>query len=441
MRIFLVGFLLLPVAINAAFPTNYTAMVTNDVLYLNNAKIQIGPNPTRSSDSWFTLGRNVDNTIAGNGHAFSDSSVITRGGGSAYASFDGRFLVSGTGSYDHFVPFQAGLTYSSSGSVSDIYGLFEVLTMTAGSLGNHYGVWINNPVLSGGATILNNYGLYVGAQTAGSVNWSVFCAGSAPSYFGGTIYAHSFGSQIRLTVDGTVANDGALIAGATGIGLGNWNLDRGFLIKPNGNIDVLGSLDTSGHITVLNGLTVGETNTAAYAGRVRIGGSQYPQVLLVPSTGSTINAQIYQDADNLNIAAQGNANTITIVPATGKITSAGSITALQGVSVGSTNNPGYAGRVLIGGVAYPDIVMSPSSGATVNAQIFQEGNILKFGRQGSLALAELDLSTGNLKISGSYAVASQVGITTTNDVLVAGGTTNRTVYVGGILVSNIPNFY
>ncbi|MBV5344654.1 MAG: hypothetical protein JZU63_03505, partial [Rhodoferax sp.] len=33
------------------------------------------------------------------------------------------------------------------------------------------------------------------------------------------------------------------------------------------------------------------------------------------------------------------------------------------------------------------------------------------------------------------------GITVTNDVIVSGGTTNRMVFSGGILISNITNFY
>jgi len=49
-------------------------------------------------------------------------------------------------------------------------------------------------------------------------------------------------------------------------------------------------------------------------------------------------------------------------------------------------------------------------------------------------------SAGIVNGTNGFAVGAQPGIAATVDVLVSGGTTNRLVYVGGILVSNITNF-
>lgn len=51
------------------------------------------------------------------------------------------------------------------------------------------------------------------------------------------------------------------------------------------------------------------------------------------------------------------------------------------------------------------------------------------------------LAGTNITANGYFAQGSNVGISVTNDVLVAGGTTNRMVFAGGILISNIANFY
>lgn len=50
-------------------------------------------------------------------------------------------------------------------------------------------------------------------------------------------------------------------------------------------------------------------------------------------------------------------------------------------------------------------------------------------------------ASASVNSTNGYAVGPTNGISDTIDVLVAGGTTNRTVYLGGVLISNILNFY
>ena len=54
-------------------------------------------------------------------------------------------------------------------------------------MSNAYGVWLGNPV-GGGGTVRTNFGIYIGALTAGiGGNWALYAAGTAPSYVGGNL--------------------------------------------------------------------------------------------------------------------------------------------------------------------------------------------------------------------------------------------------------------
>lgn len=142
---------------------------------------------SNSSDAQVLVRRAVNNSVAGNGHCFSDSSTITRSGGIGYNSFDGRVVISGANNFDHYVPFQAAPTYSSSGTISNLYGFYSLPTITAGTVTNNYGLFVAAASVSGGS-IVNDYGLYIAGPSAGtSSNYAIYTTGSAWTRLGGPL--------------------------------------------------------------------------------------------------------------------------------------------------------------------------------------------------------------------------------------------------------------
>jgi hypothetical protein len=163
-------------------------------------------NTNNSSDSQILISRAVDDGVAGNGHAFSDSSTITRSGGIAYNSFDARIVISGTQSYDHYAAFQVGPTLSTSGTITNLYGMLFNPIVGAGTLTNSFGAKIQDP--TGAGAVTNNYGLYIdGPLVKGTaLNYAIYTLGSTPSFFGGNV---STGGTFS-----TAANKGATIGGS-----------------------------------------------------------------------------------------------------------------------------------------------------------------------------------------------------------------------------------
>lgn len=132
-----------------------------------------GTNATRSVDPVVVVGRTVDDTTSGNGHCFTDSSVIDRSGGIAYNSFDCRILVQGTQSYNHFAAHQAGPSIGTAGTVTNLYGFVTIHEVTAGTITNNYGLY--HFEATGAGAITNNYGIYVESLTKGGTsNYAIY---------------------------------------------------------------------------------------------------------------------------------------------------------------------------------------------------------------------------------------------------------------------------
>ena len=107
------------------------------------APLHVGAHTTNnSSDSVVLISRLVDDTIAGNGHAFSDSSYLTRGGTMSYNSFDARIVIGGTENYGHYAAFQTGGIYNSSGTMDHYYAYVSVPSVSAGTVTNMYGAYV-----------------------------------------------------------------------------------------------------------------------------------------------------------------------------------------------------------------------------------------------------------------------------------------------------------
>ena len=124
----------------------------------------------RSSDPGISIFRAM--TGAGNGHGFSEQSDFAKSAGTAFGAFDSRFLVSGTANYDHFVSFQAAPTLSTSGTTTNLYGVYTLPGVTAGTVTNSYGLYVANPALSGSGAITNSWGIYVPAPTGATNNYA-----------------------------------------------------------------------------------------------------------------------------------------------------------------------------------------------------------------------------------------------------------------------------
>ncbi len=105
---------------------------------------------TGGSTNSFYAGFVDDRSITGSGtsmHAFADNKIIDASGGFGINSFDARFNVIGTFSYNHIQNFQAFTNFGSTGQVDDWTG------------------YTFNPVLSGGGNVLRLSGMIVGEPT------------------------------------------------------------------------------------------------------------------------------------------------------------------------------------------------------------------------------------------------------------------------------------
>lgn len=238
------------------------------------ALLHVGAGTANNSvDCCVLISRTVADDIAGNGHAFSDSSVVTRGGGIGYNSFDGRVTISGV-SFDHYASFQASPTINISGTITNVYGCVFQPVPLGGIITNAYGMWVGNA--SGAGTIGTYYGLYVAALTKGGTNWGIYTANSTPNFLGGdtTIYSgvdsttltvgsqasagrQSFFSQLGKSAGGTamsaawnLTNDGwytlALQGAATALRINSTNGKIGLGVDPTAYLHIKAGTATAG---------------------------------------------------------------------------------------------------------------------------------------------------------------------------------------------------
>ena len=234
-------------------------------------------NVNNSDDAVILISRNVDNTVTGNGHAFSDSSNVNRSGIASYNSYDCRITFIGTQSYGHYAGFQAAPVYSSTGSMDDNYNYFSIVNITSGTITNHYAVYAANPYGSG--TLVNNYGVYVADLTKGTNiygiysnvssatnSWNIYANGTASNYFNSSIGIASTsltGNALRISKNITgsvnsynVRQDGEVQSDVT-------SNAAGFLNQSNQVAG--GSLTNYRHFWVSQGTISGTlTNQAGY---------------------------------------------------------------------------------------------------------------------------------------------------------------------------------
>jgi hypothetical protein len=153
------------------------------------APIHVGDlNVENSVDSQILISRSVNNSIPGNGHAFSDSSNIDRSGSIGYNSYDAAIEFIGSENYNHYAGFQHAANYSSSGTMANMYGFFNGPTVFSGTVQNNYGAYFANPSNTG--TIDTNYGIYIADQTSGTTDYGIYVSSQTDglaAYLGGPV--------------------------------------------------------------------------------------------------------------------------------------------------------------------------------------------------------------------------------------------------------------
>lgn len=217
------------------------------------AKLQIGNGALSNSvDAQVLVARDVDDLISGNGHAFSDSSDVTRGGTIGYNSFDARINIGGVNNFDHYAGFQFSPTYESVGTINNIYGLYAGMSVSSGVVDKYFGVYANNP--TGAGVINNNYGVFINTLTKGLNNWSIY-TGSAASLFGGDVLLHNpsgtagTGANLYYTSGSTKAYEALISHELVSSSQGNLH----FKVRTNSTVGVAGL----GELLTLNGGVTG----------------------------------------------------------------------------------------------------------------------------------------------------------------------------------------
>jgi len=197
-------------AINASFVINVNSNVT--------FAIKIGTAVPVVGDAAIMVARTITVGALGGIHAYEDNTINdVGGGGHANASFSSSQQVIGTFNYLHFAGFQSRVNYGSSGTVDHLYGHVDLPVVTAGTVTNRYGVNIWDVNKAGGATLTNNYGLYIKTLNQGTNNYAIFTEASTPLHFGGAV------AITDATASTTTATGALTVAGGVGI-VGDVNL-------------------------------------------------------------------------------------------------------------------------------------------------------------------------------------------------------------------------
>lgn len=284
------------------------------------AKLQVGNGVVNSSvDSQVLISRLVDDSVSGDGHAFSDSSFITRSGGISYNSFDGRTFIGGTSDYGHYAVFQNGANYGSSGTMDIMYGFANVPTVSNGTVTNMYGVYPGDP--TGAGTVINNYGVYVPQLTKGTTrNFAIFTAGNTPSSFAGKVGFGTTSPTTPLDIYGG-ASELQRITGTAVQGYMTFyenGTNRGYLGYGDAGLIVLNALSDSMTLRASNGLHLTASNdalkgiTVTTAGNVGIGTTSPLAKFTVSNGNLEIGTTTGSTVGNITINGRRLINTFTV---------------------------------------------------------------------------------------------------------------------------------
>lgn len=278
------------------------------------ANLHIGSGATNNSvDSQVLISRSVDDAVSGNGHAFSDSSQVNRSGVIGYNSYDARINIIGSNNYDHFAGFQSSPVYGSSGTISNVYGLFSGLTANSGTITNAYGVYIAAP--TGAGTVAHKYAL---ATEAGSGYVGI---GTVTPTVDLEIKGSDGNGKILLNNSSTIGNPQIAFAqnsvvksfvwyssAASAINIGNANGSNGIWVVPStGNVGI-GTTSPSAKLSVNVASTGMGMYIAGYAG----GTGALFTVSTTTSANATSTAFIIDSNGNVGIGTSSPASLLHV---------------------------------------------------------------------------------------------------------------------------------
>lgn len=247
------------------------------------ARIKIGSNSTASVDAQIVIARNVDSSTGpvttGNGHAYSDSSVVTRNGTMAYNSYDARTIFSGSNAFDHYAAFQNGLNYTASGLLSNMYGGIDSPAMNGSGNATYRWGWTANDVSIGGTgRPLNNFGLGCPNDfTAGSSgNWCFYTGAKSNFMKGlllGDLNTYYVDSTAALQITG-VGRDAKIRLYQNGYNKWEWiapNASSDMWIQDANGVTYL-KIQTGGNVTIPVTLTLSGSSFSFNSKTCTIGG-------------------------------------------------------------------------------------------------------------------------------------------------------------------------
>ena len=234
---------------------------------------------TNSSDPMVNVNRNVSGTGT-NGHCFSDSSLITRAGDVSYASYDVRFTVDGNNDYGHFAPFQNAPLLSTTGTTGILYGYLDIPSLDAGAVSTRYGVKVNDVARSGGASLTNNYGVYVEELTGDSAQvWSIVAKGTG----------------MRSLFEGRIVNQGGMGSATSSTDTAGWDINP----SASAGMRISGKTGTSYDFSIMQPGQLGfiqtnltGTDSMKFWGNVSFNGKEPAAPPALPSPSTDLNTTI-----------------------------------------------------------------------------------------------------------------------------------------------------
>lgn len=258
--------------------------------------IKVGPNTSRGTDPGIDIARSVNNTINTgiNGHAFQDSSVISRNGTIGYNSFNAVPVINGSGPFDHYAGMQSAVSYNSTNTITYIYDYLAQSSMdNSGTTPNHIDFYAGEPTINSSGHPGNNIGFYVPNEysVGTSGNWGFYGQGKS-NYMRGlilgnadTFYSSDTGPELMINADKTDANvrffmkdnniwDVGATSGTTRFAIKDLNATEYLTILTGGNTGI-GTTAPTHKLYVNGGMAVTSSITVQNATVQSLTASQY----------------------------------------------------------------------------------------------------------------------------------------------------------------------
>ncbi len=408
--------------------------MSSSILTVGNAGVN------NSSDAAILISRTVDDGTAGNGHAFSDSSQVSRSGGIGYNSFDGRINFTGTADYDHYAAFQSAPNYASSGIMDNYYGLHSSLVVGAGTITSAFGTYVANP--TGAGTVTNNYGLYVASLTKGTTNnYAIYTSGTTDSYFGGDVGVGVLPGSAPLHAKSSVAvNASGQEVLRLDASYSSGTVGSGAMLSFNSGATQFGSIRSFTEASSKIGMsfstfnsTMGERLRISAAGNVGIG-ETIPTAVLHLKAGTTAasSAPLKFTSGALNTTAEAGAVEFLTDAYYGTITTGAARKTFAFLESPTFTTPNIG-------------VATGSSGTVIGSQTFTTNNIADSGALtiATAAASALTLNsgtTGTINI-GTDASAETINIGNTGaavkTILIGNAAQANTITIGSASATNV----